>query len=160
MKKKLPFRGWYYFRMGWSTYFAFIFAALNTMVVTYYLAIDNIPSLKDIFPTFFSYLLITTLIGIPLLIFIGYIHYKKSFAYSSEADITIESNPYYYKVPPGYWREVLMPLYELTIKLLVKNLQSEKLTDEELKQLTELQKKLEILKKGGAVGTTKKFLVD
>lgn len=160
MKKKLAFRGWFYFRMGWSTYFAFIFAAINTMVVTYYLAIDNIPSLKDIFPTFFSYLIITSLIGIPLLIAIGYTHYKKSFAYSSEADITIESNPYYYKVPPGFWREVLMPMYELNVTLLKKNLQNEKLSDEELKQLEDLQKNFEILKKGGSVGTTKKFLVD
>ena len=66
MKQNIGFRGWFYFRQGWTTYFAFIFAAINTMVVTYYLAIENIPSLKTIFPTFYVYLAITTSTGIPL----------------------------------------------------------------------------------------------
>ena len=43
------FRAWFYFRNGWSLYFAFIFAAINTLVVTYYLAIDKIPFLLDFF---------------------------------------------------------------------------------------------------------------
>ena len=30
------FRAWFYFRNGWSLYFAFIFAAINTLTVTYY----------------------------------------------------------------------------------------------------------------------------
>ena len=158
MNQKLPFRAWYYFRMGWTTYFAFIFAAINTMVVTYYLAIEKAPILKEIFPTFFSYLGFAVMIGIPLLVLIGYVHYKKSNAYASEADITIESNPYYYKMPPGYWRDVLMPMYELNITLLRKILQNEKLSDKELKKLEILEKDFETLKKGGSIGTTKKHL--
>ena len=51
-KNNLGFRGWYYFRTGWSTYFAFILAAINTLTVTYFLAIENYPSLKSIFPQF------------------------------------------------------------------------------------------------------------
>ena len=51
-KKNLSFRGWYYFRTGWSTYFAFILAAINTLTVTYFLAIENYPSLKLVFPSF------------------------------------------------------------------------------------------------------------
>jgi hypothetical protein len=42
------FRAWFYFRNGWSMYFAFIFAAINTLTVTYYLAIDEIPFLLTI----------------------------------------------------------------------------------------------------------------
>ena len=34
VKNNLGFRSWYYFRTGWSTYFAFILAALNTLTVT------------------------------------------------------------------------------------------------------------------------------
>ena len=52
------FRAWYYFRMGWSTYFAFIFAAINTLTVTYFLAIENYPQLLEIFPTFLQYVII------------------------------------------------------------------------------------------------------
>jgi len=83
MRKDLGFRSWHYFRMGWSTYFAFIFAASNTMVVTYYLAIEKLVFLKIIFPSFGIYVLVWVLIGIPLLIGIGYIHYKKNFSICS-----------------------------------------------------------------------------
>jgi predicted RNA-binding protein len=94
MKQNIGFRGWFYFRQGWTTYFAFIFAAVNTMVVTYYLAIENIPTLKTIFPTFYVYLAITASLGIPILIFVGYAHQKKTASYKAEADIYYESNPH------------------------------------------------------------------
>ena len=44
LKKNIGFRFWFYFRSGWSTYFAFLLAALNTLTVTYYLAIENLDS--------------------------------------------------------------------------------------------------------------------
>ena len=94
MRNNLGFRSWFYFRMGWSTYFVFILAAINTLTVTYFHAIDNYPSLKEFFPSFEQYVVITTCIGIPLLIMVGYAHYKKTLAYKSEADVLIESNPY------------------------------------------------------------------
>ena len=81
MGKLKGFRGWYYFRMGWSTYFAFIFAAINTLTVTYYLAIEKVPSLVFIFPSFFQYVLILSGIGIPLLVLIGYAHFKRPKAF-------------------------------------------------------------------------------
>ena len=90
----LPFRGWYYFRMGWSTYFAFIFAAINTLTVTYYLAIEKYPILSELFPNFIQYVVIISVAGIPILIAIGYVHYKRSKAFRSEVDILFETNPY------------------------------------------------------------------
>ena len=77
-KNNLMFRAWYYFRQGWSIYFAFIFAAINTLTVTYFLAIDNYPSLKSIFPSFEQYVVILVVIGVPLLVTVGYAHYKKT----------------------------------------------------------------------------------
>ena len=71
MTENLGFRSWFYFRMGWGTYFAFIFAATNTLTVTYYLAIERIPTLVTIFPNFFQYILIISTIGVPLLIIVG-----------------------------------------------------------------------------------------
>ena len=94
MSTSTGFRGWFYFRMGWSTYFAFILAAINTLTVTYFLAVDNYPVLKIIFPSFEIYVLIIISIGVPLLIFIGYSHYKKTKAFRSEMDVLIESNPF------------------------------------------------------------------
>ena len=94
MKISTGFRGWFYFRMGWSTYFAFILAAINTLTVTYFLAIDNYPVLNIIFPSFEFYILIITSIGVPLLIFIGYLHFKRTQAFKSEIDVLIETNPF------------------------------------------------------------------
>ena len=61
------FRAWFYFRNGWSLYFAFIFAAINTLTVTYYLAVEKYPDLNWIFPTFFHYIAIVVATGVPLL---------------------------------------------------------------------------------------------
>ena len=94
MRTNLGFRGWFYFRMGWSTYFVFILAAINTLTVTYFLAIDNYPLLKAVFPSFEQYVVIIIGTGIPVLVMVGYAHYKKTLAYKSEADVLIESNPY------------------------------------------------------------------
>ena len=94
MSKNPGFRGWYYFRNGWSLYFAFIFAATNTLTVTYYLAIERAPILKEIFPSFISYVAIVILVGVPLLVLIGYMHYKRTAAYRSEVSVNFESNPF------------------------------------------------------------------
>ena len=93
-KNALGFRFWYYFRTGWSTYFAFILAAINTLTVTYFLAIENYPSLKTVFPSFEQYIIIIVSIGIPLLVTVGYAHFKRTQAFKSEVDVLIESNPY------------------------------------------------------------------
>ena len=157
MQNKLPFRAWYYFRQGWGTYFAFILAAINTLTVTYYLAIEKAPFLKDIFPSFAVYVIFIISIGIPLLIAVGYIHYKKSPSYTSEADITAESYPYYYKLTPGFDKHVVFPLYLLLTKMLIKLSDGEKLSDDELKQLNELQTKIDLLIKGGMIGNFRKI---
>ena len=80
--------------MGWSTYFAFILAAINTLTVTYYLAIENYPTLKAIFPSFEIYIIVIISIGIPLLVTIGFVHYKRTSARKAEVDIGMETNPY------------------------------------------------------------------
>ena len=147
------FRGWYYLRTGWATYFAFIFASVNTLVVTYYLAIEKMPDLVTIFPTFFSYVLILSVIGIPILIITGYIHFQKSHAYGSEAEIAAEQNPYFYKAAPGWVRDVQWPLFLKFSELLIKLSNNEKLTENELQEITELQKKISTLMKGGSIGS-------
>lgn len=155
MAKNIPFRSWYYFRIGWSTYFAFILSAINTMVVTYYLAIERAPFLKEIFPTFVTYVVLLITIGIPTLVLLGYLHYKKSPAYTSEADISMESFPYNYKLTPGYNKEVVFPMYLLLTKMILKFSKNEHLTDEEMAELADLQNKIEQLIKGASIGNPK-----
>ena len=93
MKQNLGFRAWYYFRMGWGTYFAFVFAAINTLTVTYFLAIDNYPVLKEIFPSFIHYVILIGLVGVPILMSIGYVHFKKSPSFRAESTVKVESDP-------------------------------------------------------------------
>jgi len=151
----MPFRMWYYFRQGWALYFAFLFAAVNTLTVTYYLAIEKVPSLQLIFPAFSIYVAFVVGVGIPILVFFGYIHYKKTPAYGSEQDITMESYPYNFKLPPGWWREAMVPAILELIALNLKIINKETLNDEEKNRLDKIQKKLQTLKNGGYVGKPK-----
>jgi len=141
MKHNIGFRGWFYFRQGWSTYFAFIFAAINTMVVTYYLAVDNIPILKTVFPTFYIYLAITASLGIPLLILVGYAHQKKTASYKAEIDVHYESNPHALRTYNDV--ELNLQLNLKLIDLLVTNYEKNDSTNEELEELLKLKKEIE-----------------
>ena len=140
-KNSVPFRAWYYFRMGWSTYFAFILAAINTLTVTYFLAIDNYPSLKLIFPSFEIYILIIVSIGIPLLIAIGYAHFKRTQAFKSEIDVMIESNPYQRRNTVN--NEINFRVNLQLMKLLTKLVNDEKLDTSESENLKKLIKTYE-----------------
>jgi len=142
MRKRLPFRNWYYFRTGYSTYVALILGIVNTLTTTYYLAIRNIPSLNDVFPNFAIYIILITGIGLPVTIITGYLHFKRSSGYSSEIDIAVESNPYYYKLPPGFWKEVFAPLYLEVLRLSMKVAKNEKVEEEDLKRFKEIEDKI------------------
>ena len=141
MKQNIGFRGWFYFRQGWTTYFAFIFAAINTMVVTYYLAIENIPSLKSVFPTFYVYLAVTVSIGIPLLILIGYAHQKKTSSYKAEADIYYESNPHALRQYND--TELLLQLNLKLVNLLLLDYEKNNVSNEKLDELIKLKTEIE-----------------
>ena len=140
-KNSVPFRAWYYFRMGWSTYFAFILAAINTLTVTYFLAIDNYPSLKSVFPSFEVYILIIVSVGIPVLIAIGYAHFKRTQAFKSEIDVMIESNPYQRRNTVN--NEINLRMNLQLMKLLTKLVNNEKLDTSESENLKKLIKTYE-----------------
>ena len=140
MGKNLGFRGWFYFRQGWSVYFAFIFAAINTLTVTYFLAIENYSFLKEVFPSFVHYVVIISAIGIPCLVFIGYAHYKRTPSFKAEADIQIEANPHFRRTLIN--TELLLSMFLEISQLTMKLSNNEKLTDKELDQLSKLQQKL------------------
>jgi len=121
------FRGWYYLRMGFTAYFAFILAAINTLTVTYFLAIENYPELMAVF------------IGCPLLIFIGYSHYKKTKAFSSEMDVMVESNP--------ILRRNLVNVdinlrFNITLIDLLLKLSKDAISEEELSQTKKIQNEI------------------
>ena len=137
MAKNTGFRGWFYFRMGWGTYFAFIFAAINTLTVTYFLAIENYPILHEVFPTFIIYVVIVTAVGIPLLTFIGYVHFKRTPSYRSETSILFESNPFVRRTLIN--SEFILEINQGLFALLLKMQKGEKINDETLEQMQKTQ---------------------
>jgi hypothetical protein len=137
----LIFRCWYYFRNGWSLYFAFIFAAINTLTVTYFLAIDNYPILQSIFPTFLHYVVTLTVIGIPILVTIGYVHWKRSGARKAEIDINYEVDPYRARTLVN--SELILKMNLSLINLTTKIVSEEKLSSDEIEKIKSLQTELE-----------------
>ena len=143
MKTPLPFRSWFYFRQGWSVYFAFIFAAINTLVVTYFLAIENYPILLEIFPTFIVYITIVVTIGIPLLITVGYLHYKRTPAFRAEASVMVESNPFTSRLVVN--SDLTLKLNTKLMELILKISQGEKISKEDILAASKIKDELEKL---------------
>jgi hypothetical protein len=153
LRARWLYRAWYYFRLGYSTYLTFILGYLSTLVTVYYLAIQNIPPLLDLFPRFVPFALLATGLGAPTAVAIGWIHMKRSKLFSSEQDIATEANPYNYKLPRGYMREAWMPVIRMQLRFLRKLSEAEGLvTDSERAEMDELEKKWAILLSGGSVG--------
>ncbi len=140
MKDNFLFRSWYYFRTGWSTYFAFILAAINTLTVTYFLAIENYPSLKLIFPSFEVYVIIIVSVGIPLLILVGYAHFKRTKAFKSEIDVYLESNPYQARNMVN--AEMSLKLNLEVVKLLLKLSKDNNIPEKDLEEIKTLEEDL------------------
>ena len=61
-------------------------------------------------------------------------------------------SPYWYKAPPGWNKEVVFPLYLNMINLMIKMSKNEKLTPDEIKKMSDIQKSLSTLIDGGYVG--------
>jgi hypothetical protein len=140
MDKHPGFRAWFYFRNGWSLYFAFIFAAVNTLTVTYYLAIERIPTLLVIFPSFVHYVVIVSVIAIPLLVVIGYAHYKRTAAFRSEADISMETNPYQRRMVVN--TESILRLNLKLLDIILQSSLTEKSSKEDLENITEIKNEI------------------
>jgi hypothetical protein len=154
---RLLYRAWYYFRQGYSTYLTFLLGYASTLVTVYFLAIKNMPTLLDLFPHFAEFAIISTIVGVPLCVLIGWVHMKRSRLYSSEADIAVESSPYQYKLPPGYTKEAFMPAILAQLKILRRLAESKALlSDSEQAEIDDLEKKFTTLLEGGYVGVPRR----
>ena len=140
MLKTSGLRSWYYFRTGWTTYFTFFLAATNSLVVTYYLAIKEVPILEQIFPSVFHYAIIIASLLIPIMSFVGYIYFKKSPQFMSEADILIESNPHWNRILTN--TNITLSTHSKILEYLIKKYTEEDLSDD-LKQFHIFKNKLE-----------------
>ena len=117
------------------------------------------PPLLDLFPHFASFAVLATVVGVPLAVVIGWVHMKRSRLFSSEQDIAVESNPYQYKLAPGYLKEAWFPVMLMQLRLLGKIAESKGfLTDSERAEMDELEKKMRTLLTGGYVGAPRREL--
>jgi hypothetical protein len=143
--------------LGYSTYLTFLLGFISTLITVYYLAIKNVPDLLNVFPHFEQFAVLATVIGCPLSIAIGWAHLKRSSMYSSEQDISVEANPYQYKLTPGIAVEVSAPTSLVMLRIL-RSL-AEKggtLTESEKKVLDDLEEKWTLLREGGYVGVPRR----
>ena len=145
MKRNLGFRAWFYFRQGWATYFAFLFAAINTLTVTFYLAIEKYPLLSNIFPTFLHYVIILSGIAIPLLIVVGYAHYKRTPSYLAETAVQMETDPFRRRIMVN--GEISALLNFKLMEIILHIYKNEKLSQEQLDEITKIHDSLSKLVK-------------
>ena len=149
MSKNVGFRGWFYFRQGWSNYLTFFMGAINTLTITYFLAIERYPVLIAIFPNYLQYVLIAWSIGVPTLVVVGYAHWKKTSARKAEVDIFYEVNPYFVRVLVN--TEMMLQMNLKLNERLLKLQDGKKLSDEESNELSKLLEKI------SEFTTTRKF---
>lgn len=94
--KKALLRSWFYFRTGYPIYLSIPVALISYASAIYYLAIEDIPVLKALFPKFHIFLLSALLVLPTLGILLGWMHYKRILSpfYRAELDVQVEANPY------------------------------------------------------------------
>ena len=96
------FKSLYYFRVGYGLYLGFALGLLTFSTTTYYLAIERIPLLRQIFPDFLEFTITLFILVYIVGHILGYVHYKKFPAYRMEQEVNVESNPYAnWKVTPN-----------------------------------------------------------
>ena len=147
------FRLWLYFRIGHANYFAFLFAAITTLVTTYFLLIQDVQLIKEIFPTFAHYVVTAVLVGVPSLIALGYIHFQRSQAFKSEADVRVESNPHARRILLN--TELLLEIVFRLNNLFLRKLNNEKLTEKELGEIYMIQEKIQDYKQHKTISDSK-----
>ena len=139
MSRNPGFRAWFYFRNGWSLYFAFVFAAINTLTVTFYLAIEKYPDINWMFPTFLHYIVVVCGLGVPLLILVGYVHYKRTAARKAEVDISYETDAY--KARTLVNTEIAITLNMKLLDMIMKISKKQELSAEDYQELERLRDK-------------------
>lgn len=87
------FRSWRYFREGYGLYISLPVGILNFLTITYYILLERIPTLKSILPHFTIFATIALLTVFPLATFLGWLHIRRSRAFSTELIIATETNP-------------------------------------------------------------------
>jgi hypothetical protein len=151
--RRILFRSWFYFRTGYGTYIALPVGVASNLVVLYELAVVKNHYLYPIFSSLTVFTLASLIVFVPVSIFAGLYHMKRTGAFAADASVQVESNPYIYKIIPGKEQEVLYPLLMLTAKGLIKVLDRDTMiTPSEKQEFEEALAKANALLKGQQIG--------
>jgi len=151
--RRLLWRSWFYFRAGYGTYLALLLGYASNIVVLYRLAITDIRPLNGIFSSLTVFTIFGVLVSVPVAILLGLFHMKRTGAYSADASLSTESNPYIYKLTPGKEREVFFPLMVLTAKGLAKVMREQNaLSAQDKEEFDRVLSKAETLVQGQMIG--------
>lgn len=161
---RLVFRAWYYFRTGYAIYVSFLVGLVSNIIVIYSLGIKpviasgtepgTLGSVFDLlFPHLLNFAVIAIVVSVPVCVYIGILHMKRTGAYEADASVATEEHPYAYKAVPGKEQEVFVPLMMLTAQSIAELLeQQNRLTPERRKMLDEAIEKAKRLIEGKGVG--------
>ena len=105
-KAGLKYRTFYYLRTGHKLYLAFPLTLTNTLVIVYYFLIRGKMFIWLTQHKFLAFSAVGLGTVLPLTAFLGWLHLKRLPGYAAEADLIVESNPYFYKLAPGVQREI------------------------------------------------------
>ena len=102
---------------------------------------NGVPSgSPEIFPSFIHYVLIFVAIGVPILVTTGYAHFKRTSARKAEVDISVETNPYMIRTLVN--SEYILKLNLILSNTLLKIQTGQKLSEPEIKQISDIQNEL------------------
>jgi hypothetical protein len=156
--RKALFRAWFYFRTGYNLYLAFLIGFASNIVVLYRLGVTDNKYLAPLFPSLTLFTIVGLVFAVPVGILAGLYHMKRTGAFAADASVSMESNPYIYKLVPGKEKEVFLPLWILTARALAKVLDTQKtFTSEEKRELEDLLNKANALLEGQNVGLPKQI---
>jgi len=125
----------------------------GNIVVLFKLGVVGNHYLEGIFPSLGIFTIFGILVSIPVAILLGLAHMKRTGAYSADASLSMESNPYMYKLIPGKEREVFFPLMVLTLRSLAKVMREQNtLSPQEKEEFDRILAKADVLIQGEMVG--------
>lgn len=127
LKHKMS-RIWFYFRAGYGFYFVFLISGMNALMIAYFIVLGSVEcqdgqtlestgkyicAIRWFFPTFGHFVGGAIVIGAPMLITVGYFHYKKN-QYGTHAHVNWRTNPYQ-KVTLSALMEIINELKETSV---------------------------------------------
>src|SRR5438128_10749979 len=91
--ERIIFRSWFYLRVGYGTYIAFLIGFVSNIIVIYKLAIAD-TSLVSVFPHLTEFTAVAIVIASPISVIIGLFHMRRTAAFAADSSVCTKSTPY------------------------------------------------------------------